>query len=153
MTGLPLAYSKDTQEDKEPVFDAEATITLALAAMTGMIGDLTVNRDAMAAAAGHGFATATDLADWLVRSLNMPFRNAHHVTGQLVAMAEQRGCDLAELSRADMQSVESGITDEIFGVLTVTASVESRTSHGGTSPIKVGEAITAARAREASLNS
>jgi argininosuccinate lyase len=147
MKGLPLAYSKDMQEDKEPVFDAEATITLALAAMTGMIGDLKVNREAMRAAATHGFSTATDLADWLVRELEMPFRKAHHVTGQLVAAAEAASCDLAELPLTAMQAVEPGITQAVFDVLTVEASVASRTSFGGTAPDNVRRAASEWRDR------
>ena len=145
MKGLPLAYSKDMQEDKEPVFDADATIALALAAMTGMVGDMRVNREAMRAAARHGFSTATDLADWLVRELNMPFRRAHHVTGRLVAMAEAGGVDLSDLSLSQMQSVEPGITQAVFDVLTVDASVASRVSEGGTAPARVRAAITDAR--------
>lgn len=141
MKGLPLAYSKDMQEDKEQVFDAADNLMLALAAMTGMVADMTANRAALEAAAGSGFSTATDLADWLVRALNMPFRDAHHVTGSLVAMAEQRGCDLPDLSLADMQSVHAEITEEVFGVLGVHNSVASRTSYGGTSPVRVREQI------------
>jgi Argininosuccinate lyase len=145
MKGLPLAYSKDMQEDKEPVFDADATIALALAAMTGMVGDMQVNREAMREAATHGFSTATDLADWLVRELNMPFRQAHHVTGRLVAMAENNGVDLSDLSLSQMQTVEPGITQAIFDVLTVEASVASRVSEGGTAPTQVRAAIQEAR--------
>jgi argininosuccinate lyase len=141
MKGLPLAYSKDMQEDKEQVFDAADNLMLALAAMTGMVADMTANRAALEAAAGSGFSTATDLADWLVRALNMPFRDAHHVTGSLVAMAEKRGCDLPDLSLADMQSVHAEITEEVFGVLGVHNSVASRTSYGGTSPVRVREQI------------
>jgi argininosuccinate lyase len=141
MKGLPLAYSKDMQEDKEQVFDAADNLMLALAAMTGMVSDMTANRPALEAAAGSGFSTATDLADWLVRALNMPFRDAHHVTGSLVAMAEKRGCDLPDLTLADMQSVHAEITDEVFGVLGVHNSVASRTSYGGTSPVRVLEQV------------
>jgi argininosuccinate lyase len=141
MKGLPLAYSKDMQEDKEQVFDAADNLMLALAAMTGMVADMTANRAALEAAAGSGFSTATDLADWLVRALNMPFRDAHHVTGSLVAMAEKRGCDLSDLTLADMQSVHAEITEEVFGVLGVHNSVASRTSYGGTSPVRVREQI------------
>ena len=137
MKGLPLAYSKDMQEDKEQVFDAADNLMLALAAMTGMVSDMAANTDALEAAASSGFSTATDLADWLVRALNMPFRDAHHVTGSLVAMAEDRGCDLPDLSLADMQSVHAAITDEVFGVLGVHNSVASRTSYGGTAPSEV----------------
>ncbi|WP_424968183.1 MULTISPECIES: argininosuccinate lyase [unclassified Dinoroseobacter] len=137
MKGLPLAYSKDMQEDKEQVFDAADTLMLALAAMTGMVGDMTANRDSLEAAAASGFSTATDLADWLVRELNLPFRDAHHVTGTLVAMAEDQGCDLPDLSLADMQSVHGEITEAVFDVLGVHNSVASRTSYGGTAPVQV----------------
>jgi argininosuccinate lyase len=137
MKGLPLAYAKDTQEDKEPVFDAVEAWTLSLAAMAGMVGDLTPNTERMRQFAGSGFATATDLADWLVRVLKLPFREAHHTTGKLVAMAEAKGVDLAGLALAEMQAEEARITDDIFSVLTVEASVASRTSHGGTAPANV----------------
>ena len=137
MKGLPLAYSKDMQEDKEQVFDAADNLMLALAAMTGMVSDMTANRENLAAAAGSGFSTATDLADWLVRELNLPFRDAHHVTGSLVAMAEDKGCDLPELTLEDMQSVHAEITDAVFGVLGVDNSVASRMSYGGTAPAQV----------------
>ena len=137
MKGLPLAYSKDMQEDKEQVFDAADHLLLALAAMEGMIRDLTVNRDKLEAAASSGFSTATDLADWLVREAGLPFRDAHHVTGTLVAMAEDKGCDLPDLSLAEMQSVNSAITEDIFGVLGVHNSVASRQSYGGTAPHQV----------------
>jgi len=137
MKGLPLAYSKDMQEDKEQVFDAADNLMLALAAMSGMVADMTGNRENLAAAAGSGFSTATDLADWLVRELNLPFRDAHHVTGSLVAMAEDKGCDLPELTLADMQSVHAEITEAVFGVLGVDNSVASRMSYGGTAPAQV----------------
>ncbi|MFT4619864.1 MAG: argininosuccinate lyase [Sulfitobacter sp.] len=137
MKGLPLAYSKDMQEDKEQVFDAADTLMLALAAMTGMISDMTANRASLEVAAASGFSTATDLADWLVRTLDMPFRDAHHVTGSLVALAESKGCDLPDLSLADMQSVHAQITDAVFDVLGVHNSVASRTSYGGTAPVQV----------------
>ena len=137
MKGLPLAYSKDMQEDKEQVFDAADNWMLALAAMEGMVKDMSANRDSLEAAAGSGFSTATDLADWLVRALNMPFRDAHHVTGALVAMAESRGCDLPDLSLDDMKSVHSNITMDVFGVLGVHNSVASRVSYGGTAPEQV----------------
>jgi argininosuccinate lyase len=139
MKGLPLTYSKDMQEDKEQVFDAADTLMLALAAMTGMVGDMTANRDLLAQAAASGFSTATDLADWLVRTLHMPFREAHHVTGTLVAMAEARGIDLPDLTLAEMQSVHSGITMAVFDVLGVENSIRSRLSYGGTAPIRVAE--------------
>jgi len=147
MKGLPLAYSKDMQENKEPVFDAADALSLCLAAMAGMIRDIAFNADAMRDAAGAGFSTATDLADWLVRELNMPFRRAHHVTGEIVRMAEERGCDLAELPLTDMQTVESGITEAVFNVLSVENSVASRTSYGGTAPANVREQIGLARER------
>ncbi len=146
MKGLPLAYAKDMQEDKEQVFDAAEAWTLSLAATAGMVRDMTADTARMREFAGSGFATATDLADWLVRALKFPFRDAHHVTGRLVAMAEHNGVDLAGLSLADMQSVEARITDEIFSVLTVEASVASRTSYGGTAPVCV--AAQAARWRK-----
>ncbi len=137
MKGLPLAYSKDMQEDKEQVFDAADNLMLALAAMTGMVGDMTAERENLAAAAGSGFSTATDLADWLVRVPNLPFRDAHHVTGTLVAMAEAQGCDLPDLTLEQMQSVHAEITKDVFDVLGVENSVNSRMSYGGTAPAQV----------------
>ncbi len=137
MKGLPLAYAKDMQEDKEPVFDAAEAWALSLAATAGMVRDMTPDVARLREVAGSGFATATDLADWLVRVLKLPFRSAHHITGTLVGLAERRGVDLAGLSLAEMQTVEAGITDEVFSVLTVDASVASRTSFGGTAPANV----------------
>ena len=137
MKGLPLAYSKDMQEDKEQVFDAADNLMLALAAMDGMVRDMTANREALERAAGSGFSTATDLADWLVRVLGLPFRDAHHVTGSLVAMAEGAGVDLPDLTLAQMQSVHAGITQDVFAVLGVHNSVASRISYGGTAPAQV----------------
>ncbi len=137
MKGLPLTYSKDMQEDKELVFDAADNLMLALAAMAGMLGDLSANKEVLEAAAGAGFSTATDLADWLVRVLDMPFREAHHVTGALVAMAEAKGCDLSDLSLDEMQSVHDGIISDVFEVLGVHNSVASRVSYGGTAPALV----------------
>jgi argininosuccinate lyase len=137
MKGLPLTYSKDMQEDKEQVFDAADNLMLALAAMTGMVGDMTANRESLEAAASSGFSTATDLADWLVRTLDMPFRDAHHVTGALVKLAEDAGCDLPDLSLAQMQSVEARITESVYDVLGVHNSVASRVSYGGTAPTQV----------------
>ncbi len=137
MKGLPLAYSKDMQEDKEALFDALDALSLCLAAMTAMAGSLTANKPAMAKAAGAGFSTATDLADWLGRAANLPFRQAHHVTGTLVAEAEAKGIDLHELTLEDMQKVEPAITKDIYSVLSVESSVKSRTSLGGTSPDNV----------------
>src|SRR5579862_6259656 len=139
LKGLPLAYAKDMQEDKEPVFDVADSWALSLAATLGMVRDMTPDLARMRELAGSGFATATDLADWLVRVLRLPFRSAHHVTGRLVALAEARGVDLADLPLADMQAVESGISDDIYSVLTVDASVRSRTSYGGTAPANVAE--------------
>ena len=141
MKGLPLTYSKDMQEDKEQVFDAADNLFLALAAMQGMVETMMPQREVMRAAAATGFSTATDLADWLVRELGLPFREAHHVTGALVAMAEKRGCDLPDLSLADMQSVHAGIRADVFDVLGVENSVASRLSHGGTSPVRVREQV------------
>ena len=137
MKGLPLAYSKDMQEDKEQVFDAADNLMIAMAAMAGMLGDMSANKDALERAAASGFSTATDLADWLVRELGLPFREAHHVTGALVKMAEDRGCDLPALSLADMQTVQSNITAAVFDVLGVHNSVASRQSYGGTAPDQV----------------
>ena len=147
MKGLALTYSKDMQEDKEQVFDAADNWMLALAAMTGMVSDMTARRDTLAAAAGSGFSTATDLADWLVRVLNLPFREAHHVTGALVALAEKQGCDLPDLSLADMQGVHPQITNDVFAVLGVENSVNSRMSYGGTAPARVREQILKWRQR------
>ncbi|GAN68095.1 argininosuccinate lyase [Acetobacter orleanensis NRIC 0473] len=132
MKGLPLAYAKDMQEDKEPVFTATDAAALSLAACDGMVRDMTANTAQMRALAGSGFSTATDIADWLVRVLKVPFRTAHHVTGRLVAKAEEKGIGLADLSLADMQAEEPGITNDIYSVLTVDASIASRTSEGGT---------------------
>jgi argininosuccinate lyase len=137
MKGLPLAYSKDMQEDKEQVFDAADNLMIAMAAMAGMLGDMSANKDALERAAASGFSTATDLADWLVRELGLPFREAHHVTGALVKMAEDRGCDLPDLSLSDMQTVQSNITAAVFDVLGVHNSVASRQSYGGTAPDQV----------------
>jgi len=147
MKGLPLAYGKDMQEDKEPVFDAETTLALCVAATTGMIADMTVDRDAMRAAAGAGHATATDLADWLVRTLDMPFRDAHHVTGRIVRLADEAGCALDALPLEAMRAVEPRITEDVFAVLGVENSVASRTSQGGTAPDNVRRAVAAARER------
>ena len=140
MKGLPLAYSKDMQEDKEGAFDSLDNLSLCIAAIAGMVRDMRVNRERMKSAAGAGYATATDLADWLVRRLNMPFREAHHVTGRVVALAEGRGVGLEALTLADLHSVEPRITDEVFGVLGVENSVASRTSYGGAAPANVRKA-------------
>ncbi len=141
MKGLPLAYSKDMQEDKEAVFDAAETLDLMLAAMTGMVGDMEVNTTAMKKAAGAGFSTATDLADWLVREAGLPFREAHHVTGRAVALAEEKKCGLEKLVLEDLQAINSAIHDGVFSVLSVGNSVKSRTSYGGTAPSEVRRQI------------
>ncbi|MBT1157356.1 argininosuccinate lyase [Aminobacter anthyllidis] len=141
MKGLPLTYSKDMQEDKEAVFDAAETLDLMLAAMTGMVGDMTINDQAMKKAAGSGYSTATDLADWLVREIGLPFREAHHVTGRAVALAESKKLGLEKLALEDLQSIHPGITADIFSVLSVQNSVKSRTSFGGTAPVEVKKQI------------
>jgi argininosuccinate lyase len=137
MKGLPLAYSKDMQEDKEQVFDAADALMLALAAMTGMAGDMVPQAERLRAAAGAGFSTATDLADWLVRRLGLPFREAHHVTGALVRRAEEKGVDLSGLDIDDMRAVHPGILPEVYEVLGIDNSVASRASYGGTAPVQV----------------
>jgi argininosuccinate lyase len=146
MKGLPLAYSKDMQDDKEPVFEAHDLLELSLAAMAGMTAALMFHTDRMRALAESGFATATDLADWLVREADVPFREAHHITGRAVKAAEESGCGLADLSLDTLTAIDPRIDARVFGVLTVDASVASRTSHGGTAPVRVREAIAAARA-------
>jgi len=143
MKGLPLAYSKDMQEDKEQVFDAADTLLLALAAMEGMVRDMAAQRDHLEAAAGSGFSTATDLADWLVRVAGLPFREAHHVTGTLVARAEAQGVDLPDLSLAEMREVHGRIDRSVYDVLGVHNSVASRTSLGGTAPGQVRAQVAA----------
>jgi argininosuccinate lyase len=145
--GLPLAYGKDLQEDKVPVFEAADAIELCLAATAGMVRDMRPNRDRMRAAASRGYATATDLADWLVRAAGLPFRDAHHATGEIVKRAEALGCTLAELPLAELQAVEPTITAEVFRVLDPAASVASRASFGGTAPDQVRAAIAGARER------
>ncbi len=147
MKGLPLAYSKDMQEDKAPVFEAADTLELCLAATAGMVLDLTVDAEAMRRVAASGFSTATDLADWLVRVLGLPFRQAHHVTGALVQQAEALGCALAALPLEEIQKVEPGITAAVYDVLTIEKSVASRSSFGGTAPATVAAAVAAARQR------
>ncbi len=147
LKGLPLAYSKDMQEDKEPAFDAFDSLSLGLAALTGMVGDMTFNLDELHDAASSGYSTATDIADWLVRVADIPFRNAHHITGTLVKMAEDKGCMLVDLSLDDMQSVEPQINADIYDVLSVENSVASRTSFGGTAPSGVHASIKAHRER------
>jgi argininosuccinate lyase len=147
MKGLPLAYGKDMQEDKEPLFDAADSLALGVAAMTGMVQGLVADAARMREAAGAGFATATDLADWLVRTLKMPFREAHHVVGRLVKLAEGKGVDLARLSLAEMRAVEPRLTEAVFAVLTIDYSVASRTSFGGTAPAEVRRQIAAVKER------
>ena len=137
MKGLPLAYAKDMQEDKEQTFDALQTLSLALAAMAGMVRDLVPDLKRMKQAAGNGYATATDLADWLVRELGLPFREAHHVTGRLVGLAAEKGVGLEKLTLAEMQAVHAPISEAVFAVLGVEKSVRSRTSYGGTAPANV----------------
>ena len=151
MKGLPLAYSKDMQDDKEPVFEAYDLLGLSLSAMTGMVATLNFRTDRMRALAEAGFATATDLADWLVRETDVPFREAHHITGRAVKLAEERGCGLAELPLDALRAIDPRIDERVYGVLTVDASVASRISHGGTAPVRVREAIAAARAALESL--
>src|SRR5690606_25394830 len=135
------AYSKDMQEDKEAVFDAAATLDLMIAAMTGMVSDMAVNEAAMKKAAGSGYSTATDLADWLVREAGLPFREAHHVTGRAVALAESRKVSLEKLTLEELQAIDSRIDQSIFDVLSVNASVKSRSSFGGTAPQEVRRQI------------
>jgi argininosuccinate lyase len=137
MKGLPLAYSKDMQEDKEGAFDAMRTLSLVIAAMTGMVNDLTPDLKRMKAAAGSGYSTATDLADWLVRTLKIPFRDAHRITGQIVAVAAERGIGLERLSLDAMREIEPRISQDVFDVLGVERSVRSRASYGGTAPANV----------------
>ncbi len=139
--GLPLAYSKDLQEDKPPVFEAFDALELSLRAMTGMIYDLRPNVERLALAAGAGFSTATDLADWLVRVLGVPFRTAHHATGRAVRRAEELGVDLKDLSLNDLKAIEPGITSDVYDVLSPEASVRSRTSFGGAAPVRAAEQI------------
>ncbi len=145
LKGLPLAYSKDMQEDKEPVFETADTLALCVAAMTGMMAEITFNEDAMRAAAKTGKSNAVDLADWLMQNLGTPFRQAHHITGQLVRLAEDKGCGLEDLTIDDMQAVEPGITEDIFRVLDIDKSIAMRNSFGGPAPDRVREAVIAAR--------
>ena len=145
MKGLPLAYSKDMQDDKVPVFNAHDTLALCLTAMTGMMESMTFNADRMRSVATMGFSTATDLADWLVREGGVPFREAHHITGRAVKAAEAAGCGLAELSLDALILIDARIDDRVFAVLTVDASVASRKSFGGTAPDQVRARIAAAR--------
>ena len=142
MKGLPLAYSKDMQEDKEATFDAAESLDLGLAAMTGMIADMEIKTAAMKKAAGSGYSTATDLADWLVRMVGIPFRDAHHVTGRAVALAESKGVALEKIALADYQAIQPDITEDVYRVLGVEKSVRSRTSFGGTAPAQVKKQIS-----------
>ena len=149
MKGLPLAYSKDMQDDKPPVFEAHDLLGLSSAAMTGMVESATFRLERMRAAAETGFSTATDLADWLVREAGVPFREAHHITGRTVALAEQNGCRLDQLDLPALKGIDDRIDERVYGVLSVDASVSSRTSFGGTAPARVRQAIaTARRGRE-----
>jgi argininosuccinate lyase len=147
MKGLPLAYSKDMQEDKEPVFEAADIMALSIAAMEGMIADMKANESQMKKSAQSGFSTATDMADWLVRVVHIPFRQAHHITGQAIKLAEEKGCDLADLSLQDFQLIDQHITADLFTVLDPEHSVASRRSYGGTAPELVRQAVFEARKR------
>jgi argininosuccinate lyase len=147
MKGLPLAYSKDMQEDKEPVFDAADSLALALAATAGMVGDIEPVPEAMRNAAEKGYSTATDLADWLVSVAGLPFREAHHVTGKIVKLAESCGAMLDEVPVGDMQAIDARITDDVLSVLSIEAALARRTSEGGTAPNNVRAAAAAARQR------
>lgn len=147
MKGLPLAYSKDMQDDKPPVFEAHDLLGLSIAAMTGMVAEVTFNGDRMRALAESGFSTATDFADWLVREARLPFREAHHVTGAVVSLAEEHGCGLADLTLDQFQAIDSRINADVFSVLSVDASVASRSSYGGTAPDQV--LVQIAKARDA----
>ena len=146
MKGLPLAYSKDMQDDKPPVFEAAGLLALSLAAMTGMVAETTFRTERMRAAAELGYATATDLADWLVRQAGIPFREAHHITGAAVKLAESRGVALDALPLADLQAIDQRIDQGVFAALSVEASVAARASHGGTAPLEVGKRVAEARA-------
>jgi len=145
MKGLPLAYSKDMQDDKPPVFEAASLLALSIAAMTGMIAGATFRTTRMRAAAELGYATATDLADWLVRQANIPFREAHHITGTAVKLAESRGIALDALPLADLQAIDERIDERVYGALSVEASVAARASHGGTAPAEVLKRVAEAR--------
>jgi argininosuccinate lyase len=145
MKGLPLAYSKDMQDDKPPVFEAAGLLALSIAAMTGMVADTRFRTDRMRAAAELGFATATDLADWLVREADIPFREAHHITGAAVKLAEGRGMPLDQLPLEDLKAIDSRIDERVFKALSVEASVAARKSHGGTAPDQVRTRVAQAR--------
>jgi argininosuccinate lyase len=145
MKGLPLAYSKDMQDDKEPVFEARDLLMLSLEALAGMVETVEFVPDRMRDAAAHGYSTATDLADWLVREADVPFREAHHITGRAVKAAEERGCGLADLPLDVLRGIDERIDERVFDVLSVDASVRSRASYGGTAPERVREQIAAAK--------
>jgi argininosuccinate lyase len=145
MKGLPLAYSKDMQDDKEPVFEARDLLMISLQALGGMIETVEFVPEKMNAAAEQGFSTATDLADWLVSEANVPFREAHHITGRAVKVAEERGCGLADVPIDVLKSIDERIDERVFDVLSIEASVRSRTSYGGTAPARVREQIAAAK--------
>jgi argininosuccinate lyase len=145
MKGLPLAYSKDMQDDKPPVFEAHDLLMLSLQALAGMVEKTRFKAERMREAAEAGFSTATDLADWLVRCAGIPFREAHHITGRAVKLAEEKGCKLAELDLDGLRGIDPRLDERVYEVLTVDASVRSRTSHGGTAPERVREQIVAAR--------
>ena len=147
MKGLALTYSKDMQEDKEPLFDAFDSLALCLAAMTGMVRDLSVNANAMARAAGTGHATATDLADWLVQEAGVPFREAHAITGRIVRLADENSCDLKDLALADLQAIEPRITADVVALLDPATAIARRTSEGGTAPSEVAKQVARARQR------
>jgi argininosuccinate lyase len=145
MKGLPLAYSKDMQDDKEPAFEARDLLILSLEALAGMVETVEFVPEHMRAAAAQGYSTATDLADWLVREADVPFREAHHITGRAVKAAEERGCNLADLPLDALQAIDQRLDERIFDVLSIDASVRSRTSYGGTAPERVREQIAAAK--------
>jgi argininosuccinate lyase len=145
MKGLPLGYSKDMQDDKEPLFEARDLLILSLEALAGMLSTLAFVPERMREAAAAGFSTATDLADWLVREAGAPFREAHHITGRAVKLAEEQNCELAELSLQALQEIDPRIDNRVFSVLSVEASVASRTSYGGTAPVRVREQIAKAK--------
>ncbi|MBY0392173.1 MAG: argininosuccinate lyase, partial [Novosphingobium sp.] len=145
MKGLPLAYSKDMQDDKPPVFEAAALLALSIAAMTGMVAEAAFRTERMRGAAELGYATATDLADWLVRQAGIPFREAHHITGSAVKLAESRGVALDQLALADLKAIDSRVDERVFAALSVEASVAARASHGGTAPDEVRKRVAEAR--------
>jgi len=147
MKGLPLAFFKDMQEDKEPLFDAADTLEVCIYACIGIVEDMKPNVENMLAASDQGFSTATDLADWLVRVLGLPFRRAHHITGEIVKLAEQKKCRLVDLKIGDLQNIESSINEDVFEVLDPVKSISSRISFGGTAPVNVAKAVAKARKR------